>query len=245
MASRSSQFSYDTYDVFSDDDDYWMLESVAATTPGWIDRAARLLKAPRLHLNSTPELPQIWGQVNPNLNDYHSDPMVISSTFWVSDTTDWWHQQETTDSKDTDLSNVARDIFSIIPPAVRVEASCAIGRDVINWWLLKTTGETLRETVFVWQFALANIEIVAGDDDPALNTTNTENNLEIKRMVIAQNGQGPQPFGDEAGQPKPTCYTAGIWCSTQANDSCRIHFSYRRDRQSSLVKVSTWWCGCV
>jgi hypothetical protein len=52
------------------------------------------LKAARLYLNSPPELPQNWGQINPNLNDYHSDPMDISNTFWLLDITDWWRQQE-------------------------------------------------------------------------------------------------------------------------------------------------------
>jgi len=79
--------------------------------------------------------------------------MQISSTFWIPDITDWWRQQEETHSKYADLSNVARDIFSIIPQGVRVEASFALGGDVIGWRQSKTTGETLREEVVVRQFA--------------------------------------------------------------------------------------------
>jgi len=131
-------------------------------------------------LNSPPEAPKNWGQINPNLNDYHSDPMEISSTFWIPDITDWWRQQEETHSKYADLSNVARDIFSIIPHGVRVEASFSLGRDVIGWRQAKTTGETLCEKVVVRRFARANNGILAGTD-PELDTTNTENDSEMKK----------------------------------------------------------------
>jgi len=152
---------------------------VSETTPGRSDRAARLLTPARLYLNSPPEAPKNWGQINPNLNDYHSDPMEISSTFWKPDITDWWRQQEETHSKYADLSNVARDIFSIVPHGVGVEASFSLGQDVIGWRQSKTTGETLCEKVVVRQFARANNAIMAGTD-PELDTMNTENDSEIK-----------------------------------------------------------------
>jgi len=85
------------------------------------------LTATRLDLNSHPELPQNWGQINPNLNDYHSDPMEIGRTFWLPDITDWWWQQEETQLMYADLSNVARDIVSIIPHCVGVDASFSFG----------------------------------------------------------------------------------------------------------------------
>jgi len=75
--------------------------------------------------------------------------MEISSTFWIPGITDWWREPEETHSKYADLSNVARDIFSIIPHGVGVDASFSVGRDVIGWRQLKTTGETLREKVVV------------------------------------------------------------------------------------------------
>jgi hypothetical protein len=71
-----------------------MPTNVVETTPGRSDHAARLLTAARLYFNSHPELPQNWGQINPNLNNYHSDPVEFSSTFWLPDITDWWRQQE-------------------------------------------------------------------------------------------------------------------------------------------------------
>jgi hypothetical protein len=54
--------------------------------------------------------------------------MEISSTFWIQDITDWWHQQEDTHSNYVDLSNVARNIFSIVPHAVAVEADLPLAK---------------------------------------------------------------------------------------------------------------------
>jgi len=84
-----------------------------------------------------------WGRVNPNLNDDHSDTMEIGRTFWLLDITDWWHQQDETHSKYNDHSNVARDIFSIIPHGVGVEASVSLGRHVTGCRQPKTTGDKL------------------------------------------------------------------------------------------------------
>jgi len=132
-------------------------------------------------LNSPPEALKNWGQINPNLNDDHSDPMEIWSTFWIPDITDWWRQQEETHSKYADLTNVARDIFSIIPHGVRVEASFSLGQDVIGWRQSKAIGETLCEKVVVRQFARSNNRILAGTD-PELDTTNIKNDLEMKKQ---------------------------------------------------------------
>ena len=179
-ASGSYQSSIDPYDLSSDDEEYLTPNNVAEMTPGRSDRAARLLTAARLYLNLPPEAPKNWGQINRNLNDYHSNPREISSTFWIPDITDWWRQQEEMHSKYADLSNVARDIFSLIPHGVGVETSFSLGQDVIGWRQLKTTGETLCEKVVVRQFARANIRILAGTD-PELDNLNTENDSEMKK----------------------------------------------------------------
>jgi len=193
MASRSGQSSYDPYDLSTDDGEYIMPNNVTETTPGWSDRAARLLTAARLHLNSPPELPQNRGQIHPILTDYHSDEMEISSTFWLPDITDWCQQQEELHSKYTNLSNVARDIFSIIPHGVRVEASSTLGRDVIRWWQSNTTGGTLCKMVVVRQFARANHGLLAGYD-PVLNPTSTDKDMEMRREAeqkkLHRMGQG-------------------------------------------------------
>jgi hypothetical protein len=95
-ASGSYQSSFDPYDSSSDDEEYLMPNNVAKMTPRRSDCAPRLLTATRLYLNSPPEAPKNWVQINRNLNDYHSDPMEISSTISISDITDWWQQQEET-----------------------------------------------------------------------------------------------------------------------------------------------------
>jgi len=178
-AGGSYQSCFDPYDSSSNDEEYLTPNNVAETTPGWSDHTVHLLTAARLYLNSPPEAPKDWGQINPNLNDYHSNLMEISCTFWLPDITDWWRQQEEMHSKYAELSNVARDIFSIIPHGVRVEASFSLGQDVIGWRQSKTTGETLRKKVVVSQFSRANNEILAGTN-LELDTTMTENDSEME-----------------------------------------------------------------
>jgi hypothetical protein len=153
VALGSYQSSFDPYDSSSDDEEYLTPYNVAETPPRRSDRIARILTVARLYLNLPLEAPKNRGQINPNLNVYHSDRMEINSIFWILDITDCWRQQEETHLQYADLSNVARDIFSTIPHGVRVEASFSLGRDVIGWRQSKTTGETLRENLVVRQFA--------------------------------------------------------------------------------------------
>jgi len=134
MAFGSCQSSFDPYNLSSDDEEYLTPNNVAESTPGQSDCAACLLSAARLYLNTLQEPPENWGQINPNLNDYHSDPTEISSTFWMPDITHCWRQQEETHSKYANLSNVALNILSIIPHGVGVEASSSVGHDMIGWW---------------------------------------------------------------------------------------------------------------
>jgi len=130
MDSGSGSSSWDSYDLRSQDEEYLMPTNVAEmTTSGWSDHAARLWTAARLYLNPLPESPKNWGQGNANLNDYHSNPMEISRTFWIPDIKNWGQQEEQMHSKNADVCNVAWDIFSIIPHGVGVEASCSQGWD--------------------------------------------------------------------------------------------------------------------
>jgi len=180
MASIPGQYSYDPYDLSSDDEEYLMLSHEAKTTPGRSYFVAFLLTATRLHLNSPSDLPQNWGQINPNLKDNHSNLMESSSTFRLPDSTDGLWQQDETHSKYADLSNVVRDIFSIIPHGVRVEASSSVGRDVFRWMQSTTTGETVRKRFVVRQFAWANTGLQASDDSE-LDSTRADNEMEMKR----------------------------------------------------------------
>jgi len=106
--------------------------------------------------------------------------MEISSTFRIPDITNWWRQQEEMHSKYTNLSNVARDIFTIIPHGVGVESSISLGRDGIGWRQSKTTGDTIRKKVTVRQFPWANNGMLAGDMTKS-DTINTENGSEMKQ----------------------------------------------------------------
>jgi len=112
--------------------------------------------------------------------------MEFSSKFWIQDITDWWRRQEEMHWMSADLSNVARDIFSIIPQVVGVEASSSHGRDVIVWRQSKSTGETLVEEVVVTQFTWANNGILAGTD-PELDNANTESDSEMKKDAEERN----------------------------------------------------------
>jgi len=105
--------------------------------------------------------------------------MEISSIFRIAAITQCKRQQEETPRKYADLCNVARDIFSIIPHSVGVGDSFSLGQDVLSWRHWWTTGETLHENVLVQQFAWAINEILAAADTE-LDTTNTENDSEIK-----------------------------------------------------------------
>jgi hypothetical protein len=53
--------------------------------------------------------------------------MEISTTCGILDISDWWHQQEERHLKYTDLSNVAHNIFSVIPHGVGVQGSFSLG----------------------------------------------------------------------------------------------------------------------
>ena len=86
----------------------------------------------------------------------------------------------------TQISSVARHIFSIIPDGVGVEARFFHAQDVIAWRQSKTTGVTLRGNVVARKFAWANNRTLAGTD-PDFDTMNTENDLEIKKEVEEHN----------------------------------------------------------
>jgi hypothetical protein len=61
MAFRPGRAPYDPYDLSSDDDEYFMPNTVAKMTRGRSDHAAHLLTSAGLYLNSPPELPLNWG----------------------------------------------------------------------------------------------------------------------------------------------------------------------------------------
>jgi len=182
-AAKASEFgpsSFDLDDLSSNHEEYLMPESMAEMTPRQYNRATCVVTATPLCFNSPPESPKNRGQVNSNLNHYHSDPMEINSAFRVPDITNWWCQEDESPSKYSDLSNVAHDIFSNTPHGVAVETSFPLGRDDIGWRQSNTTGEKLCENVVVRQFTRASNGLLEGDC-PALHTMENENNLQPKK----------------------------------------------------------------
>jgi len=106
--------------------------------------------------------------------------MVISSTFWLLDITDWWCQWEGTYTKYANLSNVAWDIFSIIAHGIWLVARFFFERNAISWKQWNPTSKTLHENVIVRQFARADTGTLGGSD-LAMDTMETEYNLELNR----------------------------------------------------------------
>jgi hypothetical protein len=132
-ASESSQSSIEPYNLSYDDYKYFTHNNVAETTPRQSDPAAHLLNTTRLNLNSSPEAAKSWGEINPILNDYNSNPMEISCKCWISHVTNRWHQQGETHSEYTNLSDEALGKIAITPHRVKVGASFSLGYDVIGW----------------------------------------------------------------------------------------------------------------
>jgi hypothetical protein len=77
---------------------------------------------------------------------------------------------------------MVRDIFSNIQQGVGVVASLSLRRDVMGWRQSTASGETLCKRVVVRQFAAANTGILAAGN-PALDTRNTKNDLQMKKQA--------------------------------------------------------------
>jgi len=161
--SGNDQFFFDPYDLSSKDEEYLRAKSIAEITPGRSDCTPCGMTAARHYLNSRPDVPINWEKLNLNLNDYKSDSMEISSTFWLLDITDWCCQQEETHSKYADISNVSQNIISPILSGVGVEASIALGRDSTGRRQSLITCKTLEANVILRQLIRANNGILAGD----------------------------------------------------------------------------------
>jgi len=142
-ASGFGQFSVYPYHLSSNDEEYLTPKSVAEITPWQRDPAARWITPERLYSNSPPAVPTNWGEVNPSLDDFHSERMEISGTFWLPNISDRWPQPEKSQWNHASLSKVAGNIFSIIPCGITAEASVSHGLDIIGWRQSNTTDEML------------------------------------------------------------------------------------------------------
>jgi len=147
-----------------------------------------------------------------------------------------------------DLSNLASDILSIIPHGVVLEASVSLGPDIMSWRHTKSNGAIFRDTVIATKLDSA-IETRFAGDSTVCEAGQPQNDFEFKRegeeTKLNKIARVEDVLEMWSGQAKPMCFTDGILHPKHTNDSCRIHFRYWRDHQSILVKLSTWWCGCI
>jgi hypothetical protein len=150
----------DPLDLSSDDEMYYA--SQPAQTPGRLSHALRLSTAARRYLDEPFVRPHQAGQVNPRLDDHLADPLASTDAFWYPDVLLWWKEQLDLHTEYAILAQVARDVFSVMPHGVGVEASFSLGRDVIGWRQGKTSGTTLRDKVVVRQYARASSGVLAG-----------------------------------------------------------------------------------
>jgi hypothetical protein len=174
--------------------------------------------------------------------------MESSSIFWIPYITDWWQHQDETHSKYSPLSNMAHDILSIIPHGVGVGFSFSLGRDVIGWGQSETTGKIRCEKVVVRLFARANNRILT-DTDPKFDTTNTENDSEMKQEAEERKLHRMAKvhhFLEMLQGSKNLCATQKeSLTQNKQMAAVGIHFGLRRDRQRILVTLPTSWCGCI
>ena len=80
MSLGSGQSSFDPYHRTTNDEASLVPKNVAETTPRQSNHAAHLLPTARLYLDPPPEVTMNWGQIDLNLNDYHSNPVEIGCT---------------------------------------------------------------------------------------------------------------------------------------------------------------------
>ena len=87
--SGPGQSIYDPYNMCTDDE-YFIPANTVEGTHEYSYCAVHLLTATTLYLNSVPKIPENWGYINPNLNDYYTNLMEIHRVFRILDVTDWW-----------------------------------------------------------------------------------------------------------------------------------------------------------
>ena len=132
-------------------------------TPARALQQDRLMEVASKYINSVNADPAALGQHPPKTDDLKSDNLLeLTAAFWKTDVAAYWRMQEDSCTEYAPLARMARDIFSVIPHGVGVEASLSLGRDVVGWRQCRTSGDTLQKKVIVRQFARSNPGIVAG-----------------------------------------------------------------------------------
>jgi hypothetical protein len=120
-----------------------MSNNVAETTPAPRDYTTFLLTTARLYLNSPPDAPKYCRPINPNLNNYHSDPMKSGIIFCKPHITDWWCLDEGTHPHYAYLSNLTPNIFPIKLVGLVMKATVSHQWDVVSRGQTNSTAEYL------------------------------------------------------------------------------------------------------
>ena len=103
-----------------------------------------LMEVARKYINSVNADPAALGQHPPKTDDLKSDnPQELTAAFWKPDVTAYWREQEDSCTQYAPLARMARDVFSVIPHGLGVEASFSLGRDVLGWRQCRTSGDML------------------------------------------------------------------------------------------------------
>jgi hypothetical protein len=81
VAPGSGQSSIDEYDLYSDDEEYFMAQILAQSTPRRRDHSECIWSVTQLYLNSPCKSPNNLGHAYPTSNDYHTDPRRFAAYF--------------------------------------------------------------------------------------------------------------------------------------------------------------------
>jgi len=144
-----------------------------------------------------------------------------------------------------DYANAACDIFSILLHGVAVEANFALGRDVVGWRYSTTAGEIIHKNVLVRQFAWATNWLLPSND-PVLDTTNTDNDLEMKREAELVLATGPNSqFGSRSGSNPEQDRCNGFYhTKTRTGITTKTHYftltTFAPIKYLSSDRIMTW-----
>ena len=134
-------------------------------TPARVLPQDRLMEVARKYIKSVNADPAALGQHPPKTDNLKSEnPQELTAAFWKPDVAAYWQEHEDSCTEYAPLARMARDVFSVIPHGIGVEASFSLGCDVLGWRQCRTSGDMLQKKVIVRQFSRSNPGILAGAD---------------------------------------------------------------------------------
>ena len=165
----------------SDEEDNIQMTESTYSTPRTASRKSLLMQQARQYLANARV------NIESEQHDYpigdelmSDDPEEVTASFWYPDVAGWWMKQERRMGDYRDLARMARDIFSVMPHGVGVEASFSLGRDVISWRQSRTKAATLQQKVVVRQWARSNDGFLPDEVKKSLEGDNDEDERQKK-----------------------------------------------------------------